>query len=100
MYYCRHRMLQMVKEKQQISSKEQGLGDLSKELILFNDNKNTFEYVIQTLVDVCEHEQHQAEQCAYIAHYRGKCVVKSGVFGELKPKLDEMTRRGLTVSID
>lgn len=71
----------------------------SKSLILFNDDVNTFEYVIDCLVDVCEHDEMQAENCAMIAHYKGKCAVKNGSFNELKPKFDEMTRRQLTVEI-
>jgi ATP-dependent Clp protease adaptor protein ClpS len=90
----------MVKEKQKPVNEEFGLIDSVRELILFNDETNSFDFVIETLIEVCEHEKLQAEQCAYIAHYTGKCGVKSGVVGELKPKFDEMTRRGLTVSID
>ena len=90
----------MVKQKQKPVEEEHGQAGSEKELILFNDETNTFDFVIQTLIDVCEHEQLQAEQCAYIAHYKGKCSVKSGFLGELKPKFEEMTRRGLTVSID
>ena len=90
----------MVKQKQKPVGEEHELVDSRRDLILFNDETNTFEFVIQTLIDVCDHESLQAEQCAYIAHYNGKCAVKSGLFGELKPKFEEMTRRGLTVSID
>ncbi|MGC8865830.1 MAG: ATP-dependent Clp protease adaptor ClpS [Bacteroidales bacterium] len=70
-----------------------------KELILFNDEVNTFEHVIQCLVEVCRHTTEQAEQCALIAHFKGKCPVKSGSFTELKPMADELTRRYLTVEI-
>ena len=69
------------------------------ELILFNDDVNTFDFVIETLIDVCEHDPISAEQCAFIAHYNGKCPVKSGEFEELKPFHLEMSERGLTVSI-
>ncbi len=71
-----------------------------KELILYNDDVNTFDFVIETLVDVCEHDPLQAEQCAMVVHYNGKCSVKSGSFNELKPRKDEMTNRKLTVSIN
>nr|NQU92981.1 ATP-dependent Clp protease adaptor ClpS [Bacteroidota bacterium] len=70
------------------------------ELILFNDKVNTFEFVIETLIDVCEHDPISAEQCALITHYNGKCAVKSGEFNELKPIHLEMSERGLTVSIN
>lgn len=71
-----------------------------KELILFNDDVNTFDFVIETLIDVCGHEANQAEQCALIVHYNGKCAVKSGSFEELKPAHTEMTNRKLSVTIN
>ncbi len=70
-----------------------------KELILFNDDVNTFDYVIKCLVEVCRHTSEQAEQCALIAHLKGKCPIKSGSFEDLKPLADELTRRFLTVEI-
>jgi ATP-dependent Clp protease adaptor protein ClpS len=70
-----------------------------KSLILFNDDFNAFDYVIQCLVEVCEHDEMQAENCAMIAHYKGKCPVKNGSIDELKPKKEEMIRRKLTVEI-
>jgi ATP-dependent Clp protease adaptor protein ClpS len=69
-------------------------------LILFNDDVNTFDFVIDSLIEVCDHEPEQAEQCALIAHFKGKCDVKNGPLPDLKPRHDEMTRRGLTVKID
>lgn len=69
-------------------------------IILYNDDVNTFDFVIDALVDVCEHEVVQAEQCAFIVHYKGKCDVKSGSFKELKPKCSELLRRGLTAEIE
>ena len=70
-----------------------------KSLILFNDDFNAFDYVIKCLVEVCEHDEMQAENCAMIAHFKGKCSVKNGSFTDLKPKFDEMSRRQLTVEI-
>ena len=70
-----------------------------KELILFNDDVNTFDFVIGTLIDVCEHDPIQAEQCALITHFKGKCGVKSGTFYDLEPLYVEMNRRDLTVEI-
>ncbi|MCB0806134.1 MAG: ATP-dependent Clp protease adaptor ClpS [Bacteroidales bacterium] len=89
----------MTKEKIQPVEKKQGSLENPKELVLFNDEVNTFDYVIETLIDVCGHEPEQAEQCAMIAHYNGRCTVKSGAYTELKPPYDEMTNRKLTVSI-
>ncbi len=70
-----------------------------RKLILWNDEVNTFDFVIETLIEVCGHDPHQAETCAIIAHYKGKCAVKNGTYDELKPLLAEMTIRNLTVEI-
>ncbi len=72
----------------------------NKSLVLFNDDFNTFDFVIDTLIDVCGHDTLQAEQCALIVHYKGKCAVKSGTHDELKPPFTEMSNRDLTVAID
>ncbi|MEI6823731.1 MAG: ATP-dependent Clp protease adaptor ClpS [Bacteroidota bacterium] len=71
-----------------------------RNLILFNDDFNTFEFVIETLIDVCKHEPEQAEQCTIIVHFKGKCAVKSGSFTVLKPIFTEMSNRNLTVEIN
>jgi ATP-dependent Clp protease adaptor protein ClpS len=88
------------KEKHQFDFETNELLEHNKSLILFNDDHNTFDFVIETLIDVCGHEPLQAEQCAMIVHYKGKCPVKSGSFNELKPPFTEMSNRDLTVSID
>ena len=90
----------MVREKNKPNRESDDLTDTLKELILFNDEVNSFEYVIESLIEVCEHDVYQAETCAYVAHYNGKCPVKSGSFIDLKPKYNEMTRRGLPVDIE
>lgn len=69
-------------------------------LILHNDEVNTFDHVIDSLIEVCHHENHQAEQCAFITHYKGKCDVKKGGFEELSFMKSRLTNKGLTVSID
>ena len=89
----------MTQEKQKISYSKDELGSIENNLILFNDEFNTFDYVIETLVDICGHEPIQAEQCALITHYKGKCSVKSGGFDELKPIHDAMSGRNLSVEI-
>jgi ATP-dependent Clp protease adaptor protein ClpS len=76
------------------------LSGLDNRLILHNDNTNTFEWVIKTLVDVCKHTLQQAEQCAYIIHYKGKYAVKHGNFEILKPLKDEITDRGINATIE
>lgn len=89
----------MIKERTKSSDQaEEQLTD-KHDLILFNDEVNTFEFVIETLIDVCEHDPLTAEQCTLIAHYKGKCAVKSGDIEELVPLSKEMTNRGLSVEI-
>jgi ATP-dependent Clp protease adaptor protein ClpS len=90
----------MVREKLKPLGEHDEDAALGKELILFNDEVNSFDFVIETLIDICDHDQCQAEQCAMIAHYKGKCSVKNGSFTDLKPRHDEMSRRGLTVTIE
>lgn len=70
-----------------------------KSLILFNDDVNTFDWVIESLVHVCKHTWEQAEQCSLIVHYKGKCDVKSGSYEELEPMCSELLRRGLSAEI-
>ena len=89
----------MTPEKLQPADDTQELSAHENDLILFNDDVNTFDFVIETLIDVCGHDPYQAEQCAMIAHYNGKCAVKSGTIQELKPPHDEMLNRKLNVTI-
>ncbi|HQH14537.1 MAG TPA: ATP-dependent Clp protease adaptor ClpS [Bacteroidales bacterium] len=92
-------MKKMIKERiKSLDQNEEQLTD-RRELILFNDDINTFDFVIETLIEVCEHDPLTAEQCTLIAHFNGKCSVKSGDVEELIPISSEMTNRGLTVSI-
>ncbi|MGI8598060.1 MAG: ATP-dependent Clp protease adaptor ClpS [Chitinophagaceae bacterium] len=69
-------------------------------LIVWNDEVNTFEWVIETLVEICEHSHEQAEQCAYIIHYQGKYAVKNGIYDDLKPMCDAITERGIGATIE
>lgn len=69
-------------------------------LIVWNDEVNTFEWVIETLMAVCGHSAEQAEQCAYIIHYQGKYAVKNGTFDELKPHCEAITDRGIGATIE
>lgn len=69
-------------------------------LILHNDNINTFEYVIETLCEVVHHDELQAEQCALITHYKGKCDIKKGSVEELASLKDTLQQRELLVTID
>ncbi len=69
------------------------------EIILYNDDVNTFDHVIETLVRVCKHDDLQAEQCALLVHYTGKCGVKTGSFDELKPQCSALLDAGLSAEI-
>ena len=68
-------------------------------LVVFNDEVNTFEYVIDTLIEVCEHTPEQAEQCTVLIHHKGKCTVKNGGFEELAPLRNEICRRGIAAEV-
>ncbi len=89
----------MVKEKVKPISKSDEQKSKVRELVLFNDDFNTFDFVIDTLIDVCGHDPLQAEQCTLIVHYKGKCGVKSGDYHDLKPLCEEMLNRNLTAEI-
>jgi ATP-dependent Clp protease adaptor protein ClpS len=69
-------------------------------LILHNDDYNTFDFVIDSLVEVCNHDPLQAEQCSIIVHFRGKCDVKIGSLDFIKPMKEELQNRGLSASIE
>lgn len=69
------------------------------DLVVYNDDINTFQHVIQTLITVCRHTAEQAEQCTYIIHYRGKCTVKTGTLEELRPMRDAICERGIDARI-
>ncbi|MEQ1585642.1 MAG: ATP-dependent Clp protease adaptor ClpS [Cyclobacteriaceae bacterium] len=70
-----------------------------KDLIVFNDDFNTFDHVIQTLIRVCKHTTEQAEQCTWLIHYKGKCAVKSGSMEELKPMREAICDAGIDARI-
>jgi len=70
------------------------------QLIIWNDEVNTFDWVIQTLVEVCSHSLQQAEQCSMIIHTKGKYAVKEGGYDFLKPMCDAITDRGIDATIE
>lgn len=72
---------------------------VNHEIILYNDDVNTFDHVIDTLIRVCNHEELQAEQCALLVHYKGQCAVKTGSFDELKPQCSALLDAGLSAEI-
>ncbi|PLK45386.1 ATP-dependent Clp protease adaptor ClpS [Emticicia sp. TH156] len=69
------------------------------ELVVFNDDFNTFDHVIETLIDVCHHSPEQAEQCTLIIHYKGQCAVKTGDFEELVAMRNEICRREISAEV-
>ena len=71
-----------------------------KALILYNDDVNTFDFVTESLIKVCRHDPLQAEQCTYLVHYTGKCVVKNGSMEKLKPLCQALLDRGLSATIE
>jgi ATP-dependent Clp protease adaptor protein ClpS len=88
-----------MKESTQIKAQEQTILQKEWTLILFNDEVNSFDFVIDVLCTVCDHTEEQAEQCAWITHYKGKCQVLSGSYDELSSKATLMGDVGLTVEI-
>ncbi|HEX4887794.1 MAG TPA: ATP-dependent Clp protease adaptor ClpS [Luteibaculaceae bacterium] len=70
------------------------------DLVLYNDDVNTFDFVIACLVELCEHDLIQAEQCAMLVHFKGKCGVKRGAPDALKPICEALLERGLSAKIE
>jgi len=69
------------------------------DLIVFNDDFNTFDFVIESLIKICNHDVIQAEQCTMLIHYTGKCQVKSGNFDELTSMCTALLDRGITAEV-
>ena len=69
------------------------------EIVLYNDDVNTFDFVIDSLIDVCEHTLEQAEQCTILVHYKGKCTVKTGEFKDLKSRCSKLLSLGLSAEL-
>ncbi len=88
--------------KEKIQEEVAVLEDISNnnEIVLYNDDVNTFDHVIDTLIKVCEHTSEQAEQCAILVHYKGRCTVKTGSYEELKPQCSSLLEAGLSAEIE
>jgi ATP-dependent Clp protease adaptor protein ClpS len=84
-----------IQEEVDILEKENNLN----EIVLFNDDVNTFDHVIDSLVEICDHTFEQAEQCAILVHYKGKCTVKTGEYNDLKPRCSRLLTKGLSAEI-
>ncbi len=73
--------------------------DQEHEIILYNDDINTFDHVIACLIKICEHTYMQAEQCAYLVHFTGKCAVKTGSLEDLIPRCTALLEEGLSAEV-
>lgn len=89
---------ELVEPKELLDTKEK-VTDLH-DLIIYNDDVNTFEFVIESIVKICEHSTIQAEQCTWIIHHNGKCSVKRGVANKLKPMAEAFQNRGISAVIE
>ena len=69
------------------------------EIVLFNDEYNTFDHVIETLIYACDHTPEQAEQCSLLVHYKGKCTAITGLYIVLKPRCSNLLEAGLSAEI-
>ncbi len=85
-------------EEQVLTTVDEKDEDLKK-LVVYNDDFNTFDHVIDTLIKICKHDSQQAEQCTYIIHFRGKCEVKKGTIEVLKPMKDGINDKGINAVI-
>lgn len=74
--------------------------DSQYSLVVWNDDVNTFDWVIDTLVKICGHTEEQAEQCSILIHYKGKCAVKKGSYETLKPQCDAINDRLINATIE
>ncbi|MFT6415044.1 MAG: ATP-dependent Clp protease adaptor protein ClpS [Gammaproteobacteria bacterium] len=69
------------------------------EIVVYNDDVNTFDHVIDALISACDHSEEQAHQCSLIVHYKGKCTVKTGDYDDLKPRCSKLLQAGLSAEI-
>ena len=99
--------MEVIKCEVAMSTKEQVSEELlleeevvtQNEIVLYNDNVNTFDHVIESLIIACNHTPEQAEQCSIIVHYKGKCTVKTGLYDDLKPRCSMLLEAGLSAEI-
>ncbi len=91
----------MMSTKEKISEELLLEEDVLKEneIILYNDDVNTFDHVIESLIYACDHTPEQAEQCSLIVHFKGKCTVKTGSYDDLKPRCSKLLQAGLSAEI-
>ena len=93
-------MSELTTTKQKPETDVLTLADEYCRLVIWNDDVNTFDWVIQALIEICGHSEEQAEQCAIIIDSKGKYAVKEGEYDTLKPMCDAMTERGIGATIE
>ena len=86
-------------EQESVEVLEEEVVDDLCDLVVFNDDVNTFEHVINTLIKICKHEKNQAEQCTLLIHFKGKCRVKEGSYSFLKPMREGIIDAGISATI-
>jgi ATP-dependent Clp protease adaptor protein ClpS len=84
-----------IQEETDVAEKEAN----EHQIVLFNDDVNTFDHVVETLIGVCDHTLEQAEQCSIIVHYKGKCTVKTGSFRDLEPRCAKLLQADLSAEM-
>ncbi|AXO80052.1 ATP-dependent Clp protease adaptor ClpS [Olleya aquimaris] len=87
------------KEKIQEQHEVQILEKPNNEIVVYNDDVNTFDHVIDTLIYACDHTPEQAEQCTILVHYKGQCTVKTGSYKDLEPRCTMLLEAGLSAEI-
>lgn len=92
-------MIMSTKEKVSPELDLEVLEQEENKIVLYNDEVNTFDHVIDMLVAACDHTPLQAEQCSMIVHYKGKCSVKTGAYKDLEPRCSKLLEAGLTAEI-
>ena len=94
------KFLRLSQTEEQTSVDAENLEAKGYEIVLHNDDYNTFDHVIAMLVRYCEHTEEQAHQCALIVHFKGKCSVKKGDYDDLRPRCEALLQAGLTATIE
>ena len=89
-----------INELEEVMLMEETVASEKSQLIVYNDDFNTFDWVIQSLMEICEHTYEQSEQLSLLVHYKGKAIVKTASFSVLKPMKDALIDRGLSAVIE
>ena len=88
----------MLKQAEQVKQRKKTVSN-DYHIVLYNDDVNTFDFVIESLMEICNHEREQAEQCSIIVHNNGRCSVKDGSVSVLQPMCKALNQRGLTEDV-